>query len=74
MIDLKRDDKGNLKNATGLNSQKWRCYKPGQEKDFPVSRSRFEDFSKCPPCLLNRACSRNRDTRVCMHYVQPVLS
>ena len=54
MIDLKRDDKGNLKNATGLNSQKWRCYKPGQEKDFSVSRSRFEDFSKCPRCFYLR--------------------
>ncbi len=44
----------NLKNATGLNSQKWRCYKPGQEKDFSVSRSRFEDFSKCPRCFYLR--------------------
>ena len=24
----------------------------------------FEEFSKCPPCLLNKACLRNRDTRV----------
>ena len=54
MIDLKRDGKGNLKIATGLNSQKWRCYEPGQEKDFSVSRSRFEDFSKCPRCFYLR--------------------
>ena len=54
MIDLKRDDKGNLKIATGLNSQKYRCYEPGQEKDFKVSRSRFEDFSKCPRCFYLR--------------------
>ena len=46
MIDLKRDTKGNLKDADGLNSQTWRCYKPGQKDDFSISRSRFEDFTK----------------------------
>ena len=55
MIDLKRDSKtGELKKATGLNSHKWRCYKPGQKEDFPISRSRFEDFTKCPKCFYLR--------------------
>ena len=55
MIDLKRDSKtGELKKATGLNSHKWRCYKPGQKEDFPISRSRFEDFTKCPKCFYIR--------------------
>ena len=55
MIDLKRDSKtGELKKATGLNSHKWRCYKPGQKEDFTISRSRFEDFTKCPKCFYLR--------------------
>ena len=55
MIDLKRNTKtGELKKATGLNSHKWRCYKPGQKEDFPISRSRFEDFTKCPKCFYLR--------------------
>ena len=41
MIDLKRNTKGELVPATGLNSQSWRIYKPNQEKDFTISRSRF---------------------------------
>lgn len=44
MIDLKRNTKGELVPATGLNSQSWRIYKPNQEKDFTISRSRFEEF------------------------------
>ena len=54
MIDLKRDSKGELKKATGLNSHKWRCYKPGQKEDFKISRSRFDDFTKCPKCFYLR--------------------
>ena len=54
MIDLKRNTKGELVPATGLNSQSWRIYKPNQEKDFPISRSRFEDFKKCPRCFYLR--------------------
>ena len=37
-IDLKRNAKGELVPATGLNSQSWRIYKPNQEKlNFKVS-------------------------------------
>ena len=51
MIDLKRNVKGEFVEATGLNSQAWRIYKPNQKKDFPISRSRFEDFKKWPRCF-----------------------
>ena len=51
MIDLKRNAKGEFVEATGLNSQAWRIYRPNQKKDFKISRSRFEDFKKCPRCF-----------------------
>ena len=51
MIDLKRNSKGEFVEATGLNSQAWRIYKPNQKKDFPISRSGFEDFKKCSRCF-----------------------
>ena len=34
MIDLKRNAKNELVEATGLNSQAWRLYKPNQKKRF----------------------------------------
>ena len=37
MIDLKRDDKGNLKHCNRVKfAKKYRCYEPGQEKDFKL--------------------------------------
>tara|TARA_B100000965_G_C19537518_1_gene734074 strand:- start:245 stop:1117 length:873 start_codon:yes stop_codon:yes gene_type:complete len=51
MIDLKRNTKGELVEATGLNSHKWRLYTPNQDKDFKISRSKFEDFLKCEKCF-----------------------
>ena len=54
MIDLKRNSKGEFVEATGLNSQSFRIYKPNQKKDFKISRSRFEDFKKCPRCFYLR--------------------
>jgi hypothetical protein len=51
MIDLKRNTKGEFVLATGLNSQKWRLYTPNQEKDFKISRSKFENFLKCEKCF-----------------------
>lgn len=51
MIDLKTNSKGELVKATGLNSQKWRLYTPNQDKDFKISRSKFEDFLKCKKCF-----------------------
>ena len=54
MIDLKKNSKDKFVEATGLNSQTWRCYKPGQKEDFSISRSRFEDFTRCPRCFYLR--------------------
>ena len=52
MISLKRNKKtGELVEATGITSQKWRIYKPNQSKDFILSRSRFDDFKSCPRCF-----------------------
>ena len=45
MISLKRNSKtGELVKATGVTSQKFRIYTPNQNKDFTLSRSRFDDF------------------------------
>jgi len=52
MISLKRNSKTKeLVTATGITSQNWRIYKPNQEKDFPLSRSRFDAFKNCPRCF-----------------------
>ena len=56
MISLKskkntKTGKRELVEATGLNSQQWRIYKPNQNKDFNISRSRFEAFKKCQRCF-----------------------
>ena len=56
MISLKskkntKTGKRELVEATGLNSQQWRIYKPNQNKDFNISRSRFEDYRKCQRCF-----------------------
>ena len=47
MIDIKH--KGSI--PTGINSKKHLIYKPNQKDDFPISRSKFEDFRKCPKCF-----------------------
>ena len=52
MISLKRNKTtGELVPATGITSQKWRIYTPNQNKDFPISRSRFNEFLTCPRCF-----------------------
>ena len=51
MISLKRNSKGEFVEATGLNSKAYLIYKPNQKEDFKISRSRFEDFKKCPRCF-----------------------
>ena len=51
MISLKRNPKTKeLIDATGITSQEWRIYKPNQDKDFKLSRSRFDAFKSCPRC------------------------
>lgn len=44
MIDLE-----GKKNATGIKTRN--IYTPNQNKDFKVSRSKFDDFRKCPRCF-----------------------
>ena len=52
MISLKRNNKTKeLVPATGITSQKWRIYSPNQNKDFVVSRSRFDEFMSCCRCF-----------------------
>ena len=51
MISLKRNGKKELVPATGVTSQKWRIYSSNQNKDFVVSRSRFDEYMDCPRCF-----------------------
>ena len=51
MINLKRNNKGELAKATGLRSRKNTIYTPGQNEDFTLSRSKFDDFMTCPRCF-----------------------
>ena len=51
MIDLKRNSKGEFVKASGLNSQKWRLYKPNQKEDHKISRSKFQDYLNCKKCF-----------------------
>jgi len=54
MISLKRNSKGELVDAKGLRSRESSIYSPNQTEDFKISRSRFEDFKKCPRCFYLR--------------------
>ena len=47
MIDIKHE--GSI--PTGINSKKYLIYKANQKDDFKISRSKFEDFRKCPKCF-----------------------
>ena len=52
MISLKRNSKTKeLVPATGVTSQKWRIYSINQNKDFIISRSRFDEFMSCCRCF-----------------------
>ena len=52
MISLKRNSKTKeLVPATGITSQKWRIYSINQNKDFIISRSRFDEFMSCCRCF-----------------------
>ena len=51
MISLKRNAKLELVAATGLRTRASSIYKPNQSEDFKISRSKFEDFLKCPRCF-----------------------
>jgi CRISPR/Cas system-associated exonuclease Cas4 (RecB family) len=51
MISLKRNSKGELVPATGRRATQRTIYKPNQNEDFKISRSKFSDFLTCPRCF-----------------------
>ena len=51
MIDLKRNSKKELIEATGLRNRKSSIYKPNQNEDFKISRGRFSNFLSCKRCF-----------------------
>jgi CRISPR/Cas system-associated exonuclease Cas4 (RecB family) len=51
MIDLKRNSKKELVPATGKRTRSSSIYKPNQNEDFKISRSKFSDFLTCPRCF-----------------------
>ena len=51
MINLKRNSKRELTNATGLRTRKNSIYSPDQSTYFRISRSKFNDFITCKRCF-----------------------
>ena len=51
MINLKRNNKLELVEATGARSRASSIYKPNQSKDFKISRGKFNDFLTCQRCF-----------------------
>ena len=51
MISLKRNSRGELVEATGRRATERTIYKPNQNDDFKISRSKFSDFLTCPRCF-----------------------
>ena len=51
MISLKRNNKLELIEATGLRSRKSSIYTPNQTEEFKISRGKFNDFLLCPRCF-----------------------
>ena len=51
MISLKRDTKKKLVVASGRRKKQSSIYKPNQNNDFEISRSKFGDFLTCPKCF-----------------------
>ena len=47
MINLKRNNKLELVEASGARSRASSIYKPNQSKDFKISRGKFNDFLTC---------------------------
>ena len=44
MANFKKDNRGGLKEATGLRTRKTSIYAPGQNETFKISRSKFANF------------------------------
>ena len=51
MISLKRNDKGHLVVAKGKRQKTNTIYTPGQNDDFSLSRSKFDDYMSCKKCF-----------------------
>ncbi len=51
MISLKRNNKGELKEAIGLRKRKNSIYSTDQSEPFKISRSKFGDFLTCERCF-----------------------
>ena len=51
MIDLKRNNKKELVQATGKRTRKSSIYKPNQNEKFKISRGKFNNFLTCPRCF-----------------------
>ena len=51
MVSLKRDSKGNFKEATGIRSRRSSIYTSGQNEVFKISRFKFSNFLNCKRCF-----------------------
>ena len=51
MVSIKKNNKGELKEATGLRTRKTSIYSPGQNESFKISRSKFSNFIDCKRCF-----------------------
>ena len=51
MVSIKKNNKGELKEATGLRTRKNSIYIPGQNEMFKISRSKFSNFMDCKRCF-----------------------
>ena len=51
MINLKRNSKLKLVEATGIRSRASSIYTPNQSEDFKISRGKFNDFLTCQRCF-----------------------
>ena len=51
MINLNRNKKGELIEATGKRTRQSSIYIPDQKEDFKISRSKFSDFLLCKKCF-----------------------
>ena len=51
MVSIKKDNKGEFKEVTGLRTRKSSIYSPGQNETFKISRSKFSTFMDCKRCF-----------------------
>ena len=51
MVSIKKNNKGELKEATGLRIRKTSIYQPGQSEVFKINRSKFSNFMDCKRCF-----------------------